>query len=76
MVLLNDVVELFDLAERNAGIMFGFMLRVVAFDHRRVGTALVDRWARRRLRAHPPSAASGYLQGAKTVRRVNCKLSG
>ena len=43
MVLLNDVVEILDLAELNAGIMFGFMLRVVAFDRRRVGAALVDR---------------------------------
>jgi hypothetical protein len=32
MVLLNDVVDIFDLAEFNASIMFGFMLRVVAFD--------------------------------------------
>jgi hypothetical protein len=43
MVLLNDVIEIFDLAELDAGIVFGFVLRVVAFDRRRVGAALVDR---------------------------------
>jgi len=43
MILLNDVVEILDLTEFNAGIMFGFVLRVVAFDRRRVCAALIDR---------------------------------
>ena len=38
MVLFNDVVQVFDLPDLNAG-----SLRVVAFDRRRVGAALVDR---------------------------------
>jgi hypothetical protein len=37
--LFDDIVEVFDLPDLNAG----FVLHVVAFDRRRVGAALVDR---------------------------------
>ena len=39
MILLDDVVEVFDLADLDVR----FILRVVAFDRRGVGAALVDR---------------------------------
>jgi hypothetical protein len=38
MVLLDDVVEIFDLADFNARLVF----RIAAFDRRRVGSAFVD----------------------------------
>ena len=38
MVLLEDVVEIFDLADFNARLAF----RIAAFDRRRVGPAFVD----------------------------------
>jgi hypothetical protein len=39
MILFDDVVELFDLTDLDARLSFG----IVAFDRRRVGTALVNR---------------------------------
>jgi hypothetical protein len=39
VILLNDVVEILDLADLDIGIMVG----VVACDRRRVGAAFVDR---------------------------------
>jgi hypothetical protein len=44
MVLLDDVVEVFDLADLNARLVFG----IVGLDRRRIGAALVDRDLRRR----------------------------
>jgi hypothetical protein len=39
MILLDDVVEVFDLTDLDAPLVFG----IVAFDRRRAGTAVVDR---------------------------------
>ena len=39
MILFNDVVEIFDLADLDIGIV----VDVVAYDRRRVGTTFVDR---------------------------------
>ena len=39
MILFDDVVEVLDLTDLDVG----FVLRIVAFDRRRVGAALVDR---------------------------------
>jgi hypothetical protein len=39
MILFDDVVEVFDLADLDACLSFG----IVAFDRRGIGTALVDR---------------------------------
>ena len=39
MILFDDVVEVFDLTDLDARLSF----RIVAFDRRRVGTALADR---------------------------------
>ena len=39
MILFDDVVEVFNLADLDGRLSFGIM----AFDRRRVGTALVDR---------------------------------
>jgi hypothetical protein len=39
MVLLDDVVEVFDLTDLDPCLMFG----IVAFNRRRIGAALVDR---------------------------------
>jgi hypothetical protein len=39
MILFDDIIEVFDLTDLDASLRFG----IVAFDRRRVGTALVDR---------------------------------
>jgi hypothetical protein len=39
MILFDDVVKVFDLTDLNARPLFG----ILAFDRRRVSTALVDR---------------------------------
>ena len=59
MILLNNVVEIFDLTDLDASFVFS----IVTFDRRRVGAALVDRDRIRRGIMPDCGSVANFLNG-------------